>query len=71
MNDALTLDYPLEAHLLWRTFVQYRAEAQPVFRRFRNYDARSDDLKPARRGARRRAAQTPARARLIVKLTTD
>ena len=39
MNDALTLDYPLEAHL-WRTFVQYRAEAQPVFRTYWNYYTR-------------------------------
>ena len=69
MDDTLTSDYPLEAHLSWRTFVQYRAEAQPIFRLFRNYYTCSDDLEPARRGARGRAPRTPARARVIVRVT--
>ena len=67
MDDALTSECQLEAHL-WVTFVQSDAKVQPVFRTFRDYDARSDDHEPARRGARGRAPRTPARARVIVKL---
>ena len=36
MDDALTSECQLEAHL-WHLVVQSRAEAQPVFRFYRNY----------------------------------
>jgi hypothetical protein len=37
---TLSSDYPFEAHLVC-TIVQSRAEAQPVFRHYWNYDTRS------------------------------
>jgi hypothetical protein len=46
VDDALTSECQLEAHL-WVTFVQSRAEAQPVFRTCQDYDACFDDLEPS------------------------
>jgi hypothetical protein len=51
MDEALTSEYPLEAHLFWHTFVQTRAEAQPIFRRFRNHYTRPGHLCLTRRRA--------------------
>jgi hypothetical protein len=51
VDDALTSDYPLEAHL-WRHVVQYGAEAQSIFRTLRHYHTRARNLQPARCQAR-------------------
>jgi hypothetical protein len=68
MDGALTQDGPLEAHL-WCTVVQSDAKVQPVFRLYRNHYTRSDDLEPARRGARGQAPRTPGRAHPQLELT--
>jgi hypothetical protein len=65
----LTAIRQLEAHL-WQSVVQSHGEVQRIFRLYRNHNPCSDDLEPARRGARRRAARTPGRARPLYELTT-
>jgi hypothetical protein len=43
MDEALTPDCQLEVHL-WRSVAQSRAEAQPIFRLFRNHDTQSPNV---------------------------
>jgi hypothetical protein len=66
---TLNPDLPLQAHL-WCPVAQLDAKVQHTLRLYRNHYTCSDDLEPARRGARRGAARPPGPPRVIVTLTT-